>query len=158
MKRRHKTLRSTDGFTLTELMIVIAVIGTLAAIAIPLYGNTQRQARVAKAQADLRTLAGAVGMFAVQCGDVPQSPRTWTAAVNSPNGTAACSLVVTRSVRRVTQRVTDANGVADGPFLQELPVPPAGWTYVYTPGPTADAFTLVGTSPTDLPGGRVTYP
>src|SRR5689334_7167218 len=158
MFRKRLTLGGQRGFTLIELLIVVAIIGILAAIAVPLYANVQQRARIAKAQADLRTLAGAIVLFSGVCGDVFQASRTWTAAVTPATGTTTCASAVNRSVRRISQQVTDVNGQPAGPFLSQLPVPPAGWTYTYTPGPDPSTFTLTGTSPTDLPSDTITFP
>jgi len=51
------------GFTLLELLVVVVVIGILAAIAIPKYSNTREKAYVAAMKTDLRNLATAEEAF-----------------------------------------------------------------------------------------------
>ena len=71
MKRRNSSGES--GFTLIELMIVMAIIGILTAIAVPAYLRSVNRAREAALREDLATMRSAIGSYTVDKEKAPQS-------------------------------------------------------------------------------------
>src|SRR5215467_4366822 len=125
VKRSQRRPVGQGGFTLIELMGVVAVLSILVAIAIPLYANVASGARPAKARADTRTLACAVRLYAAHMGTLPPALTVLTfPAVNGLNQSA-------------------------GPFMASIPNPPPGgspaWSaYTYTSS-TAGTFSITTT-------------
>src|SRR5262250_2666884 len=103
--------KNERGFTIIELLVV-AVIAVLSLISFTVYSNVESRSRLAKAQADTRILASAVGAFQAHMGQMP--------AV----------------LGDLTVSQTNVTGQIGGPFMASDPVPPAGWTYSYSTGGT----------------------
>lgn len=55
--------RSPSGFTLLELMVAVVIVGVLAAIAVPKFNGTRRNAYIATMRSDLRNLVSAEELF-----------------------------------------------------------------------------------------------
>lgn len=91
------------GFTLIELMLVVAIIGTLSALVIPRVSGSQEAARTARVQADLRTIESAIVMFEADVGALPTAINQLTAAYTPVAG-----------------------GRSFGPYLRTIPVAPDG--------------------------------
>ena len=64
-------MRNSRGLTLVELVIVLAIIATLTAIAVAVYGNVTERSKVAKAIADLQVMDGEIAAFEGENGRLP---------------------------------------------------------------------------------------
>ena len=65
--------RSHLGFTLTEIMLVVVIIGILAALVIPRIAGSSERARVTAAQADINGgIKSALGQYEVDMGNYPR--------------------------------------------------------------------------------------
>jgi general secretion pathway protein G len=73
MSRQATNRRKGEaGFTLIELMIVMAIIGLLAAIAVPIYSRSVQRAKEAVLREDLATLRQAIDSYTVDKEKAPQ--------------------------------------------------------------------------------------
>ncbi|MFH1744117.1 MAG: prepilin-type N-terminal cleavage/methylation domain-containing protein [bacterium] len=67
---------ASRAFTLIELLIVVAIIGILAAIAVPNFMNARIRAQVARTEAELRSLATAFESYRLDNNMYPPTPST----------------------------------------------------------------------------------
>ena len=75
--------KSSSGFTIVELLIVIVVIGILAAITIVAYNGVTARADYAKAQSDLKTLNHAVLQYYAINNSYPDTSGSWRYQANA---------------------------------------------------------------------------
>ena len=105
-----KFFKNKKGFTLVELVVVIAILGILAGIAIPRFMDATASARGAKVVADMRTIESSLSMHYAKRGNY------YTGAADSTTAVDVAALVT------------------EG-FLASIPKPPTG-TMIVDGSPT----------------------
>lgn len=79
LKKIRKMLKSQEGFTLVELMIVVVILGILAGVGIQQYGNVQERARQGVDKTNIKMIANAVRMYQLLKNEDPaiEEPFNW---------------------------------------------------------------------------------
>ena len=109
------------GFTLIEIMVVVVILGILAAIIVPKVMDRPDQARVTKAKQDISSLESALNLYKLDNFNYPSTDQGLQALVTKPSGDPA------------------APNWKQGGYVDRLPVDPWGHEYQYlNPGVHGD--------------------
>lgn len=131
-------MQAKRGFTLVEILIVVVILGILAAIVIPQFTQASTEAKVSSSLSTLQSLRSQIELYKIQhndnCPDLDWIEEAMTLCSNS-NAAAAADF---------TERTADNTDTEPyGPYMQSIPLNPwnnsrtivaadaadAGWVY-----------------------------
>ena len=125
------------GFTLIEIMVVVVILGVLAAIIVPKFLGRPDEAKVTKAKVDIKSLEEALGLFKLDNGFYPSTEQGLKALVEKPE------------IGRIPEKFQA------GGYLKRVPNDPWGTPFVYlSPGVQSRDFDLISYGADGQPGGE----
>lgn len=131
IKPKSKLKRS--GFTLVEMLLVLVILATLAAIVVPKFAGRTEQARITAAETQINNLELVLDTYEVDNGFYPKGSDGLEDLVEQPSNTQNWR----------------------GPYVEEIPLDPWGNEYVYEcPGKhNTSSFDIMSMGPDGRSGG-----
>ncbi len=109
--------KSQSGFTLIEIMVVVVIIGLLAAVVGPKVFKNVGKANIAKVKTDIRAIESSLNLYRLDNFSYPSSDQGLQALVSEPGGSP------------------EARNWQEGGYIPRLPKDPWGREYQYlSPG------------------------
>ena len=123
------------GFTLIEIMVVVVILGILAALVVPQVMNRPDQAKVTVAKGDIKAIGAALDMYKLDNYSYPSTQQGLNALVEKPSGSPQ-----------------PKNWNRDG-YLKRVPKDPWGNDYQYLSPGTQGQFDLYSLGADGKQGG-----
>ncbi len=133
-------MKNKKGFTLIEILLVVAIIGTLAAMILPRLSGRSEQARATVAKVDIESnIASALKLYELDNGTFPTTGQSLDALLKKPSA-------------------SPVPNNWSGPYLEKEPVDPWGRKYQYQyPGTHGKSYDLFSYGPKENDEkGRIT--
>jgi general secretion pathway protein G len=135
LQDRMSSPRRRAGFTLIEVMVVVVILGILAAIVVPRIMDRPGEARATKARSDIRALESALNLYRLDNFRYPTSQQGLQALVERPASPP------------------DARNWRAGGYMDRLPRDPWGNAYQYLHPGTQGEIDLYSFGADGRPGG-----
>ena len=144
MKAPKIVKKAEGGFTLIELMIVVAIIGVLAAVAIPAYSNYVIKAKVGAALSSVASMQTAVA----NC--IQENGNDATGCNAGSNG------IPTFTATKELASATVSNGVINAVFATDIGTGVNGQSFTLTPSTAANQTSITWAITTTVTNTTVT--